>query len=169
MIYYLIMIIFIPILFFIYFKITSNLFIELFEMDKYKEILLNNPNKKIYNLMLNKDITIYEEDCEKKCSKEDCVKLYDFKNNLDKCLKCQSKEDKCFKKSIIGGLCDNCGEISKKIDCLDVKNFGCTNPYNLQSNIGVSPYYIEIPDNNLNTPFDKKCVFCWNNEILDNI
>lgn len=53
------------------------------------------------------------------------------------------------------------------MNCYDINNFGCANPKNLQSNDGIEPYYIEVPNNNINSPFDKKCVFCWN--ILDNI
>ena len=69
--------------------------------------------------------------------------------------------------SIIGGNCDDCKEDEDKIDCLNTGNFGCINPKDLQSYDGVFPYYIELPDNNPNSPFNKKCIFCWN--ILDNI
>ena len=52
------------------------------------------------------------------------------------------------------------------LDRLDVSgNLNISN--NLQVNKGVSPYYVEVPDDNINSPYNKKCAFCWN--ILDNI
>ena len=90
-----------------------------------------------------------------------------MKKTLDKCIKCKA-EGKCFKKSIIGGVCNDCDENeTDKIDCYDVKNFGCPNPKDINYDIGVPAYYTEINDDNVNSPYNKKCVFCWN--ILDNI
>ena len=54
-----------------------------------------------------------------------------------------------------------------KLDCYNVQNFGCTNPNNFDSLNGTDPYFINIPNNNVNSPYNKKCVFCW--QIQDNI
>lgn len=165
--YKIILFVFIFLLFFICLKVTSNLFIEFFDIDQYKKTMSDNEGKKLYRLALDKKIRIYEEDCEDKCDHTNCIKLDSMKKVLNKCLKCNKQKNKCFKRSIIGGNCDDCNEEDDKIDCYRVANFGCANPYNLQSNNGTQPYYIEIPDNNPNSSYTKKCVFCWN--ILDNI
>lgn len=148
---------------------NKYLYIEKFDIDNYKEIMKNNNKEKLYKIMLNKNISINMEDCFQKCNRTDCIQMDNMKRVLDKCLKCNSMKNKCFNKSIIGGNCDDCDNVKyeDKIDCLNIQNFGCTDPYNLDNNNGTFPYYIEIPDNNLNSPFNKKCVFCWN--ILDNI
>jgi hypothetical protein len=64
----------------------------------------------------------------------------------------------------------NIDNIEDKINCFSIENYGCPNPNNLNDlkiNSGILPYYIEVPDNNVNSPFNKKCVFCWN--LMDNI
>lgn len=164
--YTILIIFFIIIFLFLYIKVTSNIFIELFDIDQYKQIMLNNNKKKLYNIGLDDNIKIFEDNCNEKCDNENCIKLDDRQRYLKNCIKCQSKSNKCFKKSIIGGVCNDCDE-EDKIDCFDINQFGCNNPKDLQSYSGVYPYYMQVPDNNLNSPYDKKCVFCWN--ILDNI
>ena len=164
--YVVIIILFIIIFLFLYIKITSNVFIEFFDIDQYKSIMLNNNKKNLYNIKLSNNDKIYTENCNDMCDNKDCIKLYTMKKNLNNCLKCQSENNKCFKKSIIGGVCNDCDE-EDKIDCFKIDQFGCTNPKDLQSYKGVSPYFIQVNDDNVNSPFDKKCVFCWN--ILDNI
>ena len=142
---------------------------EYFDINTYKEIIKNNDKKNIYKIGLNKDISIYKTDCYDKCSKTDCIKLDNMTKVLEKCMKCNSQKKKCFNHSIIGGTCDDCNieNENEKLNCLHIQNYGCTNPNNIFDNNGVEPYYIQIPDNNLNSPYDKKCVFCWN--LLDNI
>lgn len=169
MIYNLLIIFIIIGLLFLYIKITSNVFIqlELFDINTYKKIMLNNDQKKLFNIQLEEDITLYKEDCRSKCNYIDCFRFDQLQNSLKKCLECNSQNGRCFNNSIIGGNCDYCTSEDEKMNCYDINNFGCANPENLQSNDGIEPYYIEVPDNNINSPFDKKCVFCWN--ILDNI
>ena len=134
--------------------------------------MLDNNKEKLYKIELKNDIKIYRDDCFYKCDSKSCIQLDEKKKLLNKCLKCNSQKNKCFSKSILGGICNDCSieNIEDKINCYEIGNFGCVNPNNLnniQNNIGTEPYYIEVPDNNPNSPFDKKCVFCWN--ILDNI
>ena len=150
------------ILFFILYYFNQELK-EKFEINKYKKLMLNNDGKKLYKISL-KDIPILEEDCFDKCDKENCIKFYEQKKNLEKCLKCNNTKNKCFSNSIIGGLCNDCNveNIDDKLNCLSIANYGCLNPNNLDTSFGVKPYYIEIPDDNVNSPYNKKCVFCWN-------
>ena len=137
--------------------------IEHFELDEYKKLILNNNKEKLFKIGLNKNIKIEREDCFLKCGKTQCIELDARTKVLDKCMKCNSQKNKCFKKSIIGGVCNDCDETTEtKIECNAITNFGCTPPDNLDSNNGVEPYYIQMPDNNINSPFNEKCVFCWN-------
>jgi hypothetical protein len=138
-------------------------------INKYKDIMFNNNKKNLYKLALNDNIKIFQEDCFDKCDKSSCIKLYDKKKILNECLKCNIQNNKCYNKSIIGGNCDDCNvkNIEDKLDCYDVNNFGCANPKNINYSVGVDPYYIQLNENNISSPYNKKCVFCWN--ILDNI
>jgi hypothetical protein len=115
---------------------------------------------------------IYFDDCFLKCDYQKCIQFENKKKLLDKCLKCNNTKNKCFKKSIIGGNCDDCNidNIKDKENCFQINNFGCPSPDNINNldiNSGVKPYYIEVPNNNLNTPYNKKCVFCW--DLLDGL
>ena len=161
-----ILVIFILIILYI---INKNIINEFFiDNSKYDKLLLNDNHDKLYKFKLN-NFKIYEEDCFDKCNYRECVKLYEKNKILNECLKCNKTKNKCFKKDILGGSCDDCNiqEYENKLDCYDIQNYGCTDPDNLDLNKGVSPYYIEVADTNLNSPYNKKCVFCWN--ILDNI
>lgn len=144
---------------------------DIYTFDEYQKLMLKNfkskdGNRNFYKIGLNK-LELLKEDCFEKCDSRECIKMNELQKNLDKCLKCNSQKNKCFKKTIIGGICDDCSDDTKKIDCYDIQNFGCTNPVNIDYNRGVDPYFISINDNNVNSPYDKKCVFCWNisNEI----
>ena len=136
---------------------------------KYKEIMFNNNEKKLYKIGLNENIDIREEDCFDKCDHSNCLKMMNQKKILNQCLECNKQKNKCFNKSIIGGNCDDCSieNNEDKLDCYDVNNFGCPNPENINFSVGINPYYVQVNDNNLNSPYDKKCIFCWN--ILGNI
>ena len=127
---------------------------------EYQNLMLNNNNSKIYKPKIELKNLKYE-DCERQCGGSDCIKMREKKKILDKCFKCQNEDGKCFNKSIIGGTCDDCGKDSQKIDCLRTDNFGCTNPANFNNFNGSYPYYFELEDYNVNSPFDQKCVFCW--------
>lgn len=171
MIYTLLLLIIILLLCFLY-KYNyylNNYYIESFDISKYKEIMKNNNKKNLYKISLNPNISLNIEDCFQKCNNTDCIKMDTMSKVLDKCLKCNSQKNKCFNKSIIGGTCDDCDgiDINDKVDCFNLQNFGCTNPYNFDDNNGTFPYFIEVPDNNLNSPFNKKCVFCW--QFQDNL
>ena len=163
------------IILFIIFYIMSyqNMHIDhydnLYTPSEYKSKMLNNNKTKMYKLELEKSTSIYTEDCYEKCNAKECMKLDEKKKILNKCLQCNIQKNKCYTKSIIGGTCNDCKteDIKDKIDCYDVNNFGCFPPDNINSNKGVSPYYIQVPDDNINSPYDEKCVFCWN--ILNNI
>ena len=139
------------------------------DIKKYKNIMFNNNKKNLYKIGLNENIKIFEEDCFEKCDKTSCIKMLNQKKLLNDCLKCNNQKNKCFNKSIIGGNCDDCNikDGDDKLDCYNINNFGCPDPKNINYDVGVDPYYFEINDNNINSPYDKKCVFCWN--ILNNI
>ena len=51
--------------------------------------------------------------------------------------------------------------VTVEFTCNDKNNIGCTNPDDLFGSEGVEPYYIEVASDISNSPFDKKCVFCW--------
>jgi hypothetical protein len=153
---------------------------NLYTPSEYKLKMLNNNNhnnidvissidNKLYKIKLEEETPVYIEDCYEKCNETECIKLYEKRKILNKCLECNSQKNKCYNKSIIGGVCNDCEteDIKDKIDCYDIHNFGCPLIDDLESTKGVSPYYIEVPDNNVNSPYNKKCVFCWN--ILNNI
>lgn len=131
--------------------------ISLFE---YQDIMLNDKDhKKIYRQHLKLDELKFD-DCERQCEATDCIKMREMKRVLDKCVKCKA-EGKCFKKSIIGGTCNDCQPNEKPMDCFRTDNFGCTNPTDFNSFNGSYPYYFELQEYNVSSPFDQKCVFCW--------
>ena len=136
-------------------------------INSYKNIMLNNNEEKIFDISLSEDIGIETENCYDKCDKQNCIKLDERKKILNNCLKCNSQKNKCFKKSIIGGICDDCSIDTNKLNCYDINNFGCPNKNDINNNIGTEPYYFKINDNNISSLYDKKCIFCWN--IFDNL
>ena len=145
---------------------------EHFDTEEYKKLMLNNDKKNLYKIKLDKKIELLREDCYERCDKEQCILLDNKTKTLEKCVKCNLQDKKCFNKSIIGGNCDDCNvdNIDDKLDCFAIENYGCPSPdnvNNLNINRGIEPYFIEVPDNNVNSPFNKKCVFCWN--LMDNI
>ena len=123
--------------------------------------LLNIKNN-IYNVSLSKNIKIQRKNCFQKCNYQDCVNFYHATQNYNKCIECQKNKNKCFKDLDTYGACDNCTKDLNKNNCKNINKYGCTNPYNIFSNKGIQPYFIEVPSNNNNSPFDSKCVFCWN-------
>jgi len=172
--YYLIFFLIILLISFLYYKKTYN---ENFDNNN------NNNNNgvslKIYQDTLLKDTehnNIYKpriplkelkyEDCERQCDGRDCIKMREMKKTLDKCIQCKA-EGKCFKKSIIGGNCDDCIKGETPMDCLRTDNFGCTNPTDFNKFDGSYPYYFELQDFTISSPLDQKCVFCW--QIEDQI
>lgn len=134
-----------------------------FDFDSYGKYMMENQNRKLVRPRLTKDIPIETEDCESKCNQRACIQMAEQKRVLNECLKCNAQKNKCYAKSIIGGVCNDCddSEITGKMDCLNILNFGCINPYNIDSNNGVEPYFIQMPSDTVTSPFDTDCVFCW--------
>ena len=118
--------------------------------------------KNLYNISLGDDIKIQRENCFKKCDYENCVKLYNKRQNYKKCIECQMDKKKCYKDQISYGGCDSCSKFVKKNECNSLDSYGCPDFRNVYSKSGVEPYFIEVPSKNNNSPFDTKCVFCWN-------
>ncbi len=135
-----------------------------------KNINLNDLRKQLVsNLGLSK-VTILKippqlvetdtDTCDMKCGSAGCIQMKEMKKNLTKCIECHQK-GKCFHSSIIGGNCDDCLDGETPINCNDTRNFGCAPPHNIQSYDGSLPYFISVPSKELNSPFDQKCIFCW--------
>ena len=126
-----------------------------------RNLLTNNLMKgTITRMTIPKEI-LETEDCSSKCDYEDCIKMDRMKRNLKDCEVCQMDPKKCFRKSIIGGNCEDCMEGEEQMNCLSTDNFGCTSPADINSMEGAPPYFISVPDDNLNSPYDKKCIMCW--------
>jgi len=134
---------------------------EDFNLQNLRQLLTNNLNRNVVTVMKIPPEQIKTEDCALKCDAKSCNMMEEMKKNLTKCIECHKNPKKCFHKSIVGGNCDDCVEGEEQINCSDTRNYGCSPPHNIQSYDGTLPYYIQIPDDNLNSPFDKKCVFCW--------
>ena len=156
---------FIIILIFIFIRKYNISVIEKFStivlpQKKFDKFILNKPSNKSYKIGL-KDVKILRENCFDKCGAEDCIKLYMKTQNYKRCTECQKDENKCFNKLYTLGDCNMCGDNLKRMNCNHKNNIGCTNPDDIFGLEGVEPYYIEVPSNNSNSPFNKKCVFCW--------
>ena len=83
-------------------KNINKINIEKFDISEYKKIMLDNHKKNIYKISLNKNISLNKEDCFQKCNSTDCIKMDNMQKVLDKCVKCNSQENKCFNRTIIG-------------------------------------------------------------------
>ena len=135
---------------------------NIYNLKQYKQLMLDNDKKKMFKKTL-KGVDILVDDCFSKCNAQDCIKLDQKKRLIEDCFKCNKQKNKCFRKSIIRGNCDDCNgvDMKDKIDCSAINNFGSPNPENLDDLIGVSPYYFMLNDNSPVSPFNKKCVFSW--------
>jgi hypothetical protein len=127
---------------------------------KFDKFILNKPSNKSYKIGL-KDVKIQRENCFQKCNAQDCIKLYMKTKNYNRCNECQKDEKKCYNKLYTLGDCNTCGENLKRLNCNHKNDIGCTNPDDIFGLDGVEPYYVEVASNNSNSPFDKKCIFCW--------
>jgi hypothetical protein len=138
---------------------------NIYNIKQYKQLMLKNNKKQLFKKALNK-IEILKDECFEKCDQSNCIKLDQKKKLLEKCMKCNSTKNKCFHKTIIGGECDDCDGVDEKdkLDCLALTNFGYPNPNHLDDLRGVDPYYFLLNDNSPTSPFNKKCVFCWQME-----
>ena len=147
-----------------FYKIKKNQ-LEAFEtkvlsQKKFDKFILKNAGKKAFNVGL-KDVKIQRENCFQKCNAQDCTKLYMRRLNYKKCNLCQKNKNKCFNRLNTVGSCDACSDNLKKFNCHHKNDIGCTDPNNIYGLDGIEPYYIEVNSNESNSPFNKKCVFCW--------
>jgi len=133
---------------------------QVLSQKKFDKFILNKSSNHSYKIGL-KDVKIQRENCFQKCNAKDLKKLYMRTANYKRCTECQKNKKKCFNKLDTLGSCDSCGENLKKMNCNHKNNIGCTNPEDIYGLEGVEPYYIEVASNNSNSPFDKKCIFCW--------
>lgn len=138
--------------------------IEPFNFLDYNKLL--ESTNKLLRPSFASNIKPEEEDCFEMCDSRECIQMQERNKILNSCLKCH-EENKCFRKSIIGGNCDDCMENEIPINCYDTRNFGCTNPRDLNSFNGVHSYFIMSNDDDVNSLYNKECLFCWN--ILDNL
>ncbi len=134
---------------------------EDFDLQIWQNILKKNLSDSVATIMTIPPKEIRSDNCYGKCDERDCNMMETMKKNLSKCIECHKNPKKCFRKSIIGGNCDDCLPDEKQIDCKSTKELGCVPPHNVYSYDGSYPYFIQIPDKNLNSPYDRKCVFCW--------
>ncbi len=134
---------------------------ENFDLQKWQERLKKNLFNGVATLLTVPPEEVKTEDCSSKCDQKDCIIMENMKKNLTECIECHKNPKKCFRKSVIGGNCDDCLPEEKQIDCSNTREFGCVPPHNIYSYNGTLPYFIEVDDKNLNSPYDKKCVFCW--------
>lgn len=140
--------------------VIENFSARVYSQKKFDKFILNKSSNTSYKIGL-KDVKIQRENCFQKCNAQDCIKLYMKTANHKRCTECQKNEKKCFNKLDTLGACDTCGDNLKKMNCNHKNNIGCTNPDDIYGLEGVEPYYIEVASNNSNSPFDKKCIFCW--------
>ena len=160
-IYYLLFIIIII----LFFNKINNNNIEKFNENvmtqkKFDKSIMDKPIGTLYKVGL-KDIKIQRENCFQKCNAQDCTKLYMRRLNYKKCNLCQKNKNKCFNRLNTVGSCDICSDNLKKFNCNHKNDIGCTDPNNIYGLDGIEPYYIEVNSNESNSPFNKKCVFCW--------
>lgn len=127
--------------------------------------LVNRLKKNILTKYKIRKNEIKYEDCFEKCDTQKCMQMIEQTKQYEKCFKCHKNKNKCYRKSIIGGNCDDCLEGEKQIKCNDIKNFGCLNYNNLYDTNGVKPYYVEAKYENPNSPYNSQCIFCFD---LDN-
>ena len=156
--YYFILLLLI-ILFFYYLKKIENF--KNFTRSQVNNLFLNNKNN-IYkvNIIKNKEDI---EQCNKKCGYSDCLKLKLMKDNYDNCIQCQKDNNKCFNNLFSKGVCDNCGDNLLKLNCNDINNYSCPKLNDIYNEKGTQPYYLEIVDkNNISSPYNQSCLFCWN-------
>lgn len=129
-------------------------------LSSYNKLINQLNNNILSKYIISKDKIKYD-DCFEKCNAQKCVQMIEKNKQYNKCFKCHKNPNKCYRKSIIGGNCDDCLEGEKQIKCNDINNFGCYNYNNIYDNNGVKPYYVEAKYNNPNSPYDSQCIFCF--------
>lgn len=145
----------------IYICFKMNGYKETFNLMELKNIITKNLNEGTVTRLILPMEYIKTKDCSSKCKSEDCIKMDRMTRDFENCITCHKNPKKCFRKSIIGGNCDDCREGEKQIKCNDTNEFGCVPPHDLNSYEGVKPYFIQLESKNLNSPYDEQCIFCW--------
>lgn len=164
-------------LFSIYIFINKNLYKETFLNEEevkeisnpvqYKNILLKNIENGILTKMKIKPSDVQREDCPEKCGEKDCKIMFEQKRNLDSCNLCHKNKNKCYKKSITGGNCEDCLEGDIQMKCNDVSNFGAPNPNDLFSKNGVDPYFVIKTTFSPNNDMNQECRFSYDlNDLI---
>jgi len=111
-----------------------------------------DPSQKIYTSVL---------DCDKYCSKKNCLKMKRRLNILNKCLECK-KKGLCLNNTFVKPTCTICNKSNNK-SCFRDKEFNCPNPNNIYSMNQSKPYFLINKDfNNVNSSTNYSCNFCWN-------
>jgi hypothetical protein len=146
---------------FIYFYHKMFQYKETFNLVDLKNRLQNNLSKGVVTKLRIPMEYVKTEDCSAKCKSEDCIKMDRMTRDFENCIKCHENPKKCFRKSVIGGNCDDCLKDEKQIKCNDTNEFGCVPPHNINSYEGTKPYFIQLKSDNLNSPYDEQCIFCW--------
>ncbi len=124
-------------------------------------MFLNNKNK-VYKLNIIKKKEDIDK-CYQKCNPSDCIKLGLMQKNYDKCNKCQKNKNNCFNNLSSNGICDQCGKNLKKFNCNDINHFACPKIHDIFNKTGNKPYYLEVINkNDITSPYNQSCLFCWN-------
>ena len=141
----------------------SNLYIS--NPIQYSNLLYKNLESGKLTKLEIQEKDVRREDCDEKCGAKECQIMYEQKRNLDACNICHKNPRKCYRKSITGGNCEDCLEGEVQIKCNDVSNFGCVNPSNIYSKIGVDPYYVIKTTFTQGSNMNQECRFC--NDFTD--
>lgn len=124
--------------------------------DKLTQNLSHNT---LTNFMLPTNQPLYRDDCSFMCDERACKQMEANNLEYDRCVQC-SALNKCYHKRIVTGTCDDCKPDETPIKCNDVNNYGCPNPNALDLSNGIKPYFILVDDIIVNSPYNKRCVFC---------
>lgn len=111
-----------------------------------------DPSQKIYTSIL---------DCDKYCSRKNCLKMRQRLNIINKCLECK-KKGLCLNKTILTPKCTICNKSNNK-SCFRDTSYTCPNPNNIYSLTRSKPYFLINKEfDNVNSSTSDTCNFCWN-------
>ncbi len=134
---------------------------------QYKDLLFKNLEHGVLTKMKIKPSDVQREDCAEKCGEKECKIMFEQKRNLDACNLCHKNKNKCYKKSITGGNCEDCLDGEVQIKCNDVSNFGALNPNDLFSKNGVDPYFVIKTTFSPNSDMSQECRFSYDlNDLI---
>ncbi len=134
---------------------------------QYKDLLFKNLEHGVLTKMKIKPSDVQREDCAEKCGEKECKIMFEQKRNLDACNMCHKNKNKCYKKSITGGNCEDCLDGEVQIKCNDVSNFGAPNPNDLFSKNGVDPYFVIKTTFSPNSDMSQECRFSYDlNDLI---